>query len=344
MSRQQTVIDPTGNHDLIIHRLGRNLATDKLRRKLFTAIYGHVSRPRSKKELMAACGITHEQRADNELRYLYDKNLIDRVENKGQVADGSRYLYLKVPSVKAHKAQILKAADSKAYAEKQFAKRVPNVGAVRMVKRTAVTRQALKKKRPVNILYLMANPSKRHSLRVDKEVADVNEEIRRSNFRDNIILRQSPAANLTAIQRGLNDHRPRIVHFSGHGNTAGIATEGGGDRRIKKEFVDFGLLGKALAATDTPPEVVVLNACQSAGARGALLGSAKAIVVMTESITDRAAIAFAKMFYGGIASGVSLQSAFEQGCVAVQAQSFDEKDVPALYVAKGVNPKRLYLA
>jgi CHAT domain-containing protein len=194
------------------------------------------------------------------------------------------------------------------------------------------------------VLYLMANPVRRHSLRVDAEVSKVTEEIRRSQYRDNIALHQSPAANLDAIIRGLNDHRPRIVHFSGHGNSRGLSTDDGGVKRVKTQFVTFNLLGKAFAATDKPPEVVVLNACESAGARQALLGTAKAIIVMKDSVSDIAAVAFATKFYGAIASGQPLQAAFDQGCVAVEAVSLDEASTPSLICANGVNAKKLYLA
>ena len=47
----------------------------------------------------------------------------------------------------------------------------------------------------------------------------------------------------------------------------------------------------------------MLNACNSTGARNALLASAKAIVVMQDSISDVGAVAFATKFYGGIAKG-----------------------------------------
>lgn len=106
----------------------------------------------------------------------------------------------------------------------------------------------------------------------------------------------------------------------------------------------FDILGKALRATDSPPDVVVLNACQSAGARTALLGAAKAIIVMQDSISDIAAVAFATKFYGGIASGQSLKSAYDQGVVAIESISLDEAATPALITASGVDAKKLILA
>jgi hypothetical protein len=124
------------------------------------------------------------------------------------------------------------------------------------------------------------------------------------------------------------------VHFSGHGNSGGITVDDGGIKRSKRQFLTFDILGKAIRATDNPPDVVVINACESAGARKALLGAAMAIVVMQDSISDVAAVAFATKFYGGIASGQSLQSAFEQGRVAVEAVSLGESVTPVLFTER----------
>jgi len=61
-------------------------------------------------------------------------------------------------------------------------------------------------------------------------------------------------------------------------------------------------------------------------------------------VSDVAAVAFATKFYGAIASGQSLQSAFEQGRVAVEAVSLAEGTTPELICAIGVNPRTLFLA
>ena len=53
---KQAVINPTGDHEDNIVRWAKNLGTSKIRRKLFNAIYGRVSRPRSKKQLAAMPG------------------------------------------------------------------------------------------------------------------------------------------------------------------------------------------------------------------------------------------------------------------------------------------------
>ena len=339
------VINPTGDHEDNIVRWAKNLGTSKIRRELFNAIYGRVSRPRSRKQLAADAGVKDDQQAQNEVEYLYRKHLIDRKDNEGVVNDGSRYLYFKDESVRAHKDEIIRAADNKKLRDSIPTKRSPIVRATAIVvKRPAITRQALKRRQRLDVLYLMSNPTKKHALSLDKEVKAVKAEINRSRFRDNIALHQSEAADFKDILNGLNDHAPRVVHFSGHGNAVGLAMDGGTIRRGKTNFVTFDLLGKAFAATDTPPDVVVLNACKSTGARKALLGNAKAMIVMEDSVSDTAAVAFATQFYGAIASGQSLQAAFDQGCVTVELVSLGEASTPSLVTASGVNAKKLFLA
>jgi hypothetical protein len=65
---------------------------------------------------------------------------------------------------------------------------------------------------------------------------------------------------------------------------------------------------------------------------------------MEKAVTDTAAVAFAVQFYGAIASGQSLQAAFDQGRVAVEFVSMGEASIPSLDTASGVNAKKLYLA
>jgi len=347
MKVKTAVVDWSGNYEENCIQLGKHLGTNKIRRRLFNTIYGRGAKPRSKKQLMDETGLkgSHAQQAQNQLDHLTRYGLIERHDNEGAVLDGSRYVYNKEPHVRAHRRKIVQFADKPSLAKKTPSKRNPTArGATLVINRTVVTRSALKKRKHVDVLYLMANPIRRRSLRVDAEVRNVSEEIRRSAFRDNITLHQSPAANLDSVLRGLNDYRPRIVHFSGHGDSGGLAVDDGGMKRVKHKFLTFDILGQAFQATDSPPDVVVLSACESAGARKALLGPTKAIIVMQDTISDIAAVAFATKLYGAIASGQSLQAAFDQGRVAIAAISLSEAGTPVLFTAQGVNAKKLFLA
>ena len=132
-------------------------------------------------------------------------------------------------------------------------------------------------------------------------------------MRDNVEILSSPAATFQTLVNGLNDHKPKVVHFSGHGGADGIEFEASPSKSSKPKLISYDLLAKALGATDEPPAVVILCSCEGAGAEKHLLSSAKAAIVMAKSICDHAAISFAYSFYAAIASGQSLKSAFAQG-------------------------------
>jgi hypothetical protein len=344
MRARTSIVDWSGNYEENCIQLGKHLGKNKIRRKLFDAIYGRGSKLRSKKQLMMAAGIKSgdAQQAQNQLDRLARYGLIVSEDNDGSVKDGSRYVYGKDHNVRAHRESIVKYADNPRLGKAVATKRNPTVRGG-TVTRLVVTRQSLKKRKKLDVLYLTANPDERNVLRVDVEVRQVKEAVRASVLRENIVIHQSPAADLDSLIDGLNDHRPGIVHFSGHGYSGGLAVDHAKVKRPKGKVITFDILGQALAATDSPPSIVVLNACQSAGARKALIPPAQAIVVMQDTISDLAAAAFSAKFYAAIAAGQSLKSAFEQGRVAVANVSLNEAATPALITAKGVNPKKMIL-
>jgi hypothetical protein len=343
MPAQTPIVNIHGDHEETILRLARHLATNKIRRKLFNVIYGRGSRPRSKKQIMQTANIAarHEQQVQNQLDHLAKHHLIVRGENDGSVRDGSRYLFRKDESVRANRQQIIRYADDRRAAEKVATKRRPLIRGISSIR--TITKQALRKRRRLNVLYLTADPNKANSVRVDAEFGRVLEAIRGSKFRENINVEHRPAANLKTLLNGLNDHRPQIVHFSGHGDSAGITTDNASVGTRADEVVSFELLAKALRATDSRPKVIVLNSCSSSGARKALLPLGVIIISMRRPVSDIAAAAFAPLFYAAIAAGQSVKSAFEQGKVAVEMVSIGEVDTPELFHPAGTDPGNVTL-
>lgn len=343
MAERTSIINISGDYEESLLQWAKHLGTNRLRRKIFNTIYGRGSRPRSKHQIMQMAKIREQdsQQAQNALDHLAKHHLIVKVDNDGAVEDGSRYLYRKDPSVRANRLEIIKHADNPHAAEKVPTKRRPQVRGIPFIR--TITRQALRKKKRVSVLYLTANPYRRHSLRVDAEVRQVQDAIRRSAYRENISVEYRPAADLNSLIEGLNDHRPAIVHFSGHGHEGGIAVDSPKVARRPAKTVSFDLLAKAISATDAPPEIIVLNACKSAGARKAFLPPAKIVVVMRDSVSDLAAVAFAAQFYAAIAAGQSVKSAFAQGKVAIEDVSLNEATTPELLTAPGVNPAKIVL-
>jgi hypothetical protein len=344
MVARTSIINLSGDHEETVERLAKHLGRNKLRRKLFNTVYGPGSLPRSKKQIMKSAGIPprNTQQAQNQIDHLATHHLIVREENNGSVEDGSRYLYRKDESIRGIRKELVKYADDRKARDNLSTKRRPKVTIISSVR--TIRRQALKKKKHLNVLYLTADTNSNHRVRVDAEMRKVKEAIRASEYRDNVTVDYSPAAGLKTLQNGLNDHRPQIIHFSGHGNARGIAMDSGKIGRPSDESLSFSLLAKVLAATDTPPTVVVLNSCNSSGARKALLKLGLIVVSMKTSISDLAAINFAPRFYAAVASGQSIKSAFGQGKVAVEAASISEADTPQLFSPKDINPAKIILA
>lgn len=349
MDRHTSIVNLGGDYEETIQRLAEHLGTSKMRRRLFNAMYGRERRPRSKKEIMDAAGVRNSgnnaQQAQNELDHLAKHRLIVKLENNGRVKDGSRNLYQKDENVRSVKDKIIRYADNRKAAAKLATKRNPVIRGMPPAASGAKGRaqRALTKRKRLVVLYLTASPDRAAPLRVDAEFRAVQEEIRGSLFRDRIRVEHRPAADLRSLMRGLNDYRPQIVHFSGHGDSKGIVTDSGKVAKPATSYLSFDLLAKALKATDNPPDVVVLNACKSTGAKRKVLRAVKIVVAMRKTVSDIAAALFATNFYAAIAAGQSVKAAVAQGQVAVGSGSVREFHTPELLCAPGVDAAKIML-
>lgn len=133
MTSRTSVVNISGDHEETVQRLAKHLGRDKLRRRLFDAVYGRAKLSQSKKVLMQSAGLKvgQSQQAQNQLDHLAKHHLISKSENAGQVLDGSRLLYGKDETVRANRAQIIALADNPKKAAKLVTKRNPGSSNVR---------------------------------------------------------------------------------------------------------------------------------------------------------------------------------------------------------------------
>jgi hypothetical protein len=169
----------------------------------------------------------------------------------------------------------------------------------------------------LRVLYLTANAGA--DLRTDAEVRSVQQALRGAKLRDLVDVKQRPAATFQDLLDGLNDERPHVVHFSGHGGNRTLLMEDGALENAGGAEVSFELLAKAVGATDSPPILLVLNACDTLGGADLILPAVPVVIAMADEVLDIAAIIFAQQFYAALASGQSVGSALAQAKVAIEA-------------------------
>jgi hypothetical protein len=154
-----------------------------------------------------------------------------------------------------------------------------------------------------SILFLAANPENTTTLRLDRELRDIEEGLKRSQKRDEFQLEQRLAVRPRDIQRAMLDIIPQTVHFSGHGvGEQGLVFE---DEIGNAKFVS----GEALAGLSElfaeQINCVVLNGCYSEVQAKAIVNHIDYAISMNQAIGDRAAIEFAVGFYDAIGAGRS---------------------------------------
>jgi hypothetical protein len=185
------------------------------------------------------------------------------------------------------------------------------------------------------ILILAANPTDTGRLRLDAEVREIQEGLKRSAGRDRFEITSRWAVRTDDLRRALLEHEPHIVHFSGHGGGEnGLALE---DGQGKVKLVSTSALTR-LFKQFPGIECVLLNACYSEVQATALAALGPYVVGMTRAIGDRAAIEFAKGFYDGLGYNRSYPDAFEFGLTAIDLEGIPETATPVL--KQGLSPTR----
>ncbi len=188
---------------------------------------------------------------------------------------------------------------------------------------------------------ISANPDQ--NLRVDAEVRQVREAVKKALHRDLVDIDHRPAATPEDLLDGINELRPHVIHFSGHAGGETVLFDDGAVQNPRGRVVSFELLHKVVAATDTPPTLLVLNACDTLDGAERLLDVIPVVVAMSSSISDLAAAVFAARFYSAIANSQSVGAALKQATVGVDLAGLDEGWKPEALVRDAVNLDSLVL-
>ncbi|HEX3998801.1 MAG TPA: CHAT domain-containing protein [Pirellulales bacterium] len=177
------------------------------------------------------------------------------------------------------------------------------------------------------VLFLASSPLDQARLRLDKEVREVREGLKRSTHRDSFDLIPCFAVKISDLRRGLLDHSPQIVHFAGHGDDDGILVEGDNGRAVQ---VPVDALADLFDLCQTHVECVILNACQSEAQAEAIAEHIPYVIGMSAGIKDQAAIQFAVGFYDALGAGKEIDDAFRFAKNAIALEGIPGARTPIL--------------
>jgi len=196
----------------------------------------------------------------------------------------------------------------------------------------------IKKDGPIKILFLSASPEDMNRLRLEAEIRNVKDALRKSQYRDRFVIIQEEAVRVSTLTSLLLQHQPDIIHFSGHSSvTNQIILE---DERGGSQFVPAEAVGKLFAEFKDTIRLVVLNSCYSQLQAKYMTEHIDCVIGMSGAIGDEAATKFSSVFYEALASGENLQKAFNLGCVSINLHELKDDDVPRL-IAPTCKPEEI---
>jgi len=193
----------------------------------------------------------------------------------------------------------------------------------------------------IKVLFIASNPIDQTQLRLDEEIRAITEKIRDSEYRDSVQLVSRWAARPTDLLQALNEHKPHIVHFSGHGSDNDelvFQSDDGSTKLVSQEAIVA-----TMSTLNDNIRAVIFNACFSYAQAEAVTQYVDVAIGMRDSIRDDAARVFAAQFYAAIGFGRSIKQAFDQGVAALLLEGIPENDIPVLFTHEGVDPEDIIL-
>lgn len=330
------VSDLNSNYEENIQRWARELSKSDRRLTVFEVLYRGRKQSKSVDEIAVEAGL-EKQAVRDAGKQLRAMGLCGH--ERQNVRGVPSYRYVRLPHISALRDRIARLARNPARIEGMPTKRQPLTAGKGVVNfSTAKLGTTSRGKRgsksnaeaPLRIALLATNPH--GDLRTDIEMRDIDDALRRTNLRESVDVRHVPAARVGDLLAQLNEYRPHVVHFSGHGGGGSIVLEENSSRP-GGFTVNYDAVADLIDATDTPPKLLILNACDTFDGVEVFLDTVDAVVAMSDLISDAAATHFATQFYSAIGNGQSLGSAVKQGKALLRAGGFPDADL-ARVVAK----------
>lgn len=173
---------------------------------------------------------------------------------------------------------------------------------------------------PIKVLFLAATPKRLGQINTGREsrfsdlIREFDEQ-RRFAFDDEHGLDKERFRNLLIARD------PHIIHFGGHGYYEGLA--------LDDTDINSNVLTDLIKLLENP-QLVILNACYTLPMAREMAKYVPYVIGTQGPLDDDAAIAFARSFYVGIASGKDIKRAFQFGLNGILDAQCGCGDIPVL--------------
>ena len=193
----------------------------------------------------------------------------------------------------------------------------------------------------ITVLFLASNPIDTKSLRLDAECREIQEMIRKSEYRDTIRFESRWAMRTIDLLQAINEVNPDVIHFSGHGAADGALAFENSDGKCK--LVAKEAMAQVVMTLSDKIRLIFFNSCFSAQQAKRIVEYVDVSIGMNDTIGDKAACVFAAQFYSSIGFGKSIEVAFNQAKAALMLEGIPEENTPELFVRDGIQADSIFL-
>ena len=136
------------------------------------------------------------------------------------------------------------------------------------------------------------------------------------------------AVRIKDLQDGLLNYSPHFVHFSGHGNSEGIALLD--NQTDKTQIIQSEPLANLFKLFSNDVACVFLNSCFSHEQAKQIKKFIPNVIGMNKAVPDNTAIEFATVFYKGVGAGREIGFSFELAKNSIDLHNISGSDIPVL--------------
>jgi hypothetical protein len=193
----------------------------------------------------------------------------------------------------------------------------------------------------IKILYLAANPIDTGHLQLQEEAREFETRIRQGLHREAFEVTHYLAVRPPDLLRGLQELQPHVLHFSGHGsfgNEIVFQADNGTSQPIPPND-----LAELVQLFQANLKLVLLSCCFGRRQAKALNDVVDFTIGMENPISDSGAVSFSANFYQVLASGGSINQAFNAARLVTNMEGRKVFGTSDLLIREGANPNEPFI-